>query len=300
MTSRPRLGRGLAALIPSDILETPGRPSKLAVTGERGALRMVPLDQVRPNPEQPRMRFNASELDSLASSISEHGVITPLLVRTDEEQGGYILIAGERRLRASGLAGLDEVPVWVHDQVNSRSQLLLALVENIQREDLDPLETALAYHRLIEDFNLTQGEVAKRVGKDRTTVANAIRLLRLPEVVTTELRAGTISAGHAKALLSFNDESKMRAALAEILKQGLSVRGAERLVARMLKGRRTEARQPSQYRHATALLTSTLGTKVTIESRVSGDKGRIVIDYHSKDDLTRLVDWLARTDTVSE
>lgn len=298
--SRPRLGRGLAALIPSDILESPGRPAKLAMTGERGALRMVPLDQVRPNPEQPRMRFNAAELESLASSISEHGVITPLLVRTDEENGGYVLIAGERRLRASGLAGLDEVPVWVHDQVNSRSQLLLALVENIQREDLDPLETALAYQRLIEDFSLTQGEVAKRVGKDRTTVANAIRLLRLPEIVTIELRAGTISAGHAKALLSFNDEARMRSALALIIKDGLSVRGAERLVAKMLKGRRTQSRQPSQYRHATALLTSTLGTKVSIESKASGNKGKIVINYHSKEDLMRLVDWLARTDSGSE
>ena len=295
--SQSRLGRGLAALIPSDILEAPGRPAKLAITGERGALRMVPLDQVRPNPEQPRMHFNAAELESLASSISEHGVITPLLVRSDEN-GGYVLIAGERRLRASGLAGLDEVPVWVHDQVNSRSQLLLALVENIQREDLDPLETALAYQRLIEDFNLTQGEVARRVGKDRTTVANAIRLLRLPEIVTTELRAGSISAGHAKALLSLTDETKVRKALAEIIGQAMSVRGAERLVAKMLKDKKPTLKASNPYRHATALLTSTLGTKVSIEARARGDKGRIVIDYHSKEDLTRLVDWLARTDAV--
>lgn len=295
--SQSRLGRGLAALIPSDILESPGRPAKLAVTGERGALRMVPLDQVRPNPEQPRMHFNAAELESLASSISEHGVITPLLVRSDES-GGYVLIAGERRLRASGLAGLDEVPVWVHDQVNSRSQLLLALVENIQREDLDPLETALAYQRLIEDFSLTQGEVAKRVGKDRTTVANAIRLLKLPDIVITELRAGSISAGHAKALLSLNEETRIRKALAQIIEEGMSVRGAERLVARMLKGKRPKNQASNPYRHATALLTSTLGTKVSIEARARGDKGRIVIDYHSKEDLTRLVDWLARTDAV--
>jgi ParB family chromosome partitioning protein len=295
--SQSRLGRGLAALIPSDILESPGRPAKIAVSGERGALRMVPLDQVRPNPEQPRMHFNAAELESLASSISEHGVITPLLVRSDEA-GGYVLIAGERRLRASGLAGLDEVPVWVHDQVNSRSQLLLALVENIQREDLDPLETALAYQRLIEDFSLTQGEVAKRVGKDRTTVANAIRLLKLPDIVIMELRSGSISAGHAKALLSLNDEVRIRKALAEIIAQGMSVRGAERLVARMLKGKRQRTQSNNPYRHATALLTSTLGTKVSIETRARGDKGRIVIDYHSKEDLTRLVDWLARTDAV--
>jgi ParB family transcriptional regulator, chromosome partitioning protein len=293
--SGSRLGRGLAALIPSDILESPGRPAKIALSGERGALRMVPLDQVRPNPEQPRMRFNAAELESLASSISEHGVITPLLVRSSET-GGYILIAGERRLRASGLAGLDEVPVWVHDQVNSRSQLLLALVENIQREDLDPLETALAYQRLIEDFSLTQSEVAKRVGKDRTTVANAIRLLRLPEFVIVELRGGAISAGHAKALLSLGDEPRTRRALAEIIKEELSVRGAERLVARMLKGTRPSRSKTEQYRHATALLVSTLGTKVKIESNARGEKGRIVIDYHSKEALTRLVDWLARTD----
>lgn len=295
--TQSRLGRGLAALIPSDILESPGRPAKLAATGERGALRMVPLDQVRPNPEQPRMRFNANELESLASSISEHGVITPLLVRADEERGGYILIAGERRLRASGLAGLDEVPVWVHDSVSSSAQLLLALVENIQREDLDALETALAYQRLIEDFNLTQGDVARRVGKDRTTVANAIRLLRLPEFALAELRAGTISAGHAKALLSLSDDSLMRRALTDIVKNGLSVRGAERLVQRMMSDRRPSTPKPAAHRHAAALLTSTLGTKVQIQTRARGDRGQITIDFHSKEDLTRLVDWLARTDS---
>ena len=295
--TQSRLGRGLAALIPSDILESPGRPAKLAATGERGALRMVPLDQVRPNPEQPRMRFNANELESLASSISEHGVITPLLVRADEERGGYILIAGERRLRASGLAGLDEVPVWVHDSVSSSAQLLLALVENIQREDLDALETALAYQRLIEDFNLTQGDVARRVGKDRTTVANAIRLLRLPEFALAELRAGTISAGHAKALLSLSDDSLMRRALTDIVKNGLSVRGAERLVQRMMSDRRPSTPKPAAHRHAAALLTSTLGTKVQIQTKARGDRGQITIDFHSKEDLTRLVDWLARTDS---
>ena len=295
--TQSRLGRGLAALIPSDILESPGRPAKLAATGERGALRMVPLDQVQPNPEQPRMRFNANELESLASSISEHGVITPLLVRADEERGGYILIAGERRLRASGLAGLDEVPVWVHDSVSSSAQLLLALVENIQREDLDALETALAYQRLIEDFNLTQGDVARRVGKDRTTVANAIRLLRLPEFALAELRAGTISAGHAKALLSLSDDSLMRRALTDIVKNGLSVRGAERLVQRMMLDRRPSTPKPAAHRHAAALLTSTLGTKVQIQTKARGDRGQITIDFHSKEDLTRLVDWLARTDS---
>ena len=293
--SRPRLGRGLAALIPQDILETPGRPEKISVSTNRGALRMVPLDQIRPNPEQPRLRFNAVELESLASSIAEHGVITPLLVRT-AENGGYILIAGERRLRASGLAGMDEVPVWVHDQVTSRQQLLLALVENIQREDLDPLETAVAYQRLIDEFHLTQSEVAKRVGKDRTTVANALRLLKLPDYVVEELRAGVISAGHAKALLSLPEDGKMRRALNEVVSKELSVRATERLAQKLLQGRRSKGTQPAAYRHATALLTSTLATKVRIEPKARGDKGRIVIDYYSKEDLTRLVDWLARTD----
>ena len=293
--SRPRLGRGLAALIPQDILETPGRPEKLSISNNRGALRMVPLDQIRPNPEQPRLRFNAAELENLASSISEHGVITPLLVRS-AENGGYILIAGERRLRASGLAGLDEVPVWVHDQVTSRQQLLLALVENIQREDLDPLETAMAYQRLIEEFSLTQAQVAKRVGKDRTTVANALRLLKLPDHVVEELRAGVISAGHAKALLSLNDEVRMRKALADVVSKDLSVRATEKLVQKMLQHRRSKTSLPAAYRHAAALLTSTLSTKVRIEPKARGEKGRIVIDYHSKEDLTRLVDWLARTD----
>ena len=293
--SRPRLGRGLAALIPQDILETPGRPEKISVSTNRGALRMVPLDQIRPNPEQPRLRFNAAELENLASSIAEHGVITPLLVRS-AENGGYILIAGERRLRASGLAGLDEVPVWVHDQVTSRQQLLLALVENIQREDLDPLETAVAYQRLIEEFSLTQAEVAKRVGKDRTTVANALRLLKLPDYVVEELRAGVISAGHAKALLSLTDDNRMRKALSEVVTKELSVRATERLVQKLLQNRRSKAPQPAAYRHAAALLTSTLSTKVRIEPKARGDKGRIVIDYYSKEDLTRLVDWLARTD----
>jgi len=293
--SRPRLGRGLAALIPQDILETPGRPEKLSISNNRGALRMVPLDQIRPNPEQPRLRFNAAELENLASSIAEHGVITPLLVRS-ADNGGYILIAGERRLRASGLAGLDEVPVWVHDQVTSRQQLLLALVENIQREDLDPLETAMAYQRLIEEFSLTQAQVAKRVGKDRTTVANALRLLKLPDHVVEELRAGVISAGHAKALLSLNDEVRMRKAMAEVVNKDLSVRATEKLVQKMLQHRRSKATQPAAHRHAAALLTSTLSTKVRIEPKARGEKGRIVIDYYSKEDLTRLVDWLARTD----
>jgi ParB family chromosome partitioning protein len=292
--SRPRLGRGLAALIPSDILDT-AKSGPVATRNNTGALRMVPLDQVRPNPEQPRVSFSAAELENLASSISEHGVITPLLVRRGEE-GGYVLIAGERRLRASGLAGREEVPVWIREEVGDQEQLLLALVENIQREDLDPVETANAYQRLIDDFRMTQDQVARRVGKDRTTVANAVRLLKLPDFAMGALRQGDITSGHAKALLSLSDELKIRKALQKVLDEGLSVRATERLVQSMLKPKRSKTKLSPVYRHATALLTGALGTKVSIEPRARGNRGRIVIDYYSSEDLTRLVDWLARTD----
>jgi ParB family chromosome partitioning protein len=292
--SRPRLGRGLAALIPSNILDTnPAIP--VPSRSNTGALRMVPLDQVRPNPEQPRVRFSAAALESLANSISEHGVITPLLVRRGEG-GGYVLIAGERRLRAAGLAGREEVPVWVREEVGNQEQLLLALVENIQREDLDPVEMANAYQRLIDDFRMTQDQVARRVGKDRTTVANAVRLLKLPTFAMASLRQGDITSGHAKALLSLGDELKIRKALDKVLGEGLSVRATERLVQGMLKPKRSKTRLSPVYRHATALLTQSLGTKVSIEPRARGNRGRIVIDYYSVEDLTRLVDWLARTD----
>jgi ParB family chromosome partitioning protein len=292
--SRPRLGRGLAALIPSDILDSSRRTS-VPSRNNTGALRMVPLDQVRPNPEQPRVQFSAAELENLASSIAEHGVITPLLVRRGDN-GGYILIAGERRLRASGLAGKDEVPVWIREEVGNQEQLLLALVENIQREDLDAIETANAYQRLIDDFRMTQDQVARRVGKDRTTVANSVRLLKLPDFAMSALRQSDISSGHAKALLSLGEPIKMRKALQKILDEGLSVRATERLVQTMLKPKRSKTKLSPVYRHATALLTSTLATKVAIEPRARGNRGRIVIDYYSAEDLTRLVDWLARTD----
>lgn len=292
--SRSRLGRGLAALIPSDILDTPGRPPAIREEN-RGALRLVPLDQVQPNPHQPRVRFSAASLESLASSIAEHGVITPLLVRRSDN-GGYTLIAGERRLRASGLAGMEEVPVWIREEVGSQEQLLLALVENIQREDLDPIETAQAYQRLMGDFHMTQDQVARRVGKDRTTVSNAVRLLKLTDRAIAELRTGAISAGHAKALLAIPDEARLNSALAKVLSEGMSVRATERLVQRLLKNRRSRARLPPMIRHASTMLTKTLSTRVRIEPKARGKKGQIIIDYHGQEELSRLVDWLARTE----
>jgi len=285
--SRPSLGRGLSALIPSDILDAP--------TGAeaRGALRMIPLDRITANPEQPRITFRGPALEELAESIREHGVLTPLLVRRSET-GRYVLIAGERRLRASGLAGLEEVPCWVREDVGSREQLELALVENLQREDLDPIETAESYRRLCEDFSMTQEQVARRVGKDRATVANAIRLLRLPAFVLSELRAGRISAGHAKALLSLPDDDLIRAALREVLTRDLSVRATEQRVKAILAPRRRPQKPPEPtWPHQTETLTRALGTRVKIESRGRGKRGRILIEYYSEEELDRLVRHLA-------
>lgn len=280
--SRPSLGRGLAALIPSDLLAVSDSP--------RGALRLVPLDQVRPNPEQPRTAFHGPALEDLAESIREHGVLTPLLVRRDERGGGYVLIAGERRLRASGLAGLEEVPVWVREDVGSREQLELALVENLQREDLDPIETAESYRRLVEDFGMTQEAVARRVGKDRATVANAIRLLKLPEFVLQEVRVTRITAGHAKALLALPDPARLKLALDEVIAHDLSVRATEKLVGNLLRPKRTPPPDPGAgFSRAQAALQAALGARVRIEPKPRGGKGRIVIEYHSPDELDRLL-----------
>lgn len=277
------LGRGLSALIPSDILGVPSDGTA------RGALRMIPLDRIAANPEQPRIVFKGAALEELAESIREHGILTPLLVRRIEN-GSYVLIAGERRLRASGLAGMLEVPCWVREDVGSREQLELALVENIQREDLDPIETAESYRRLCEEFGLTQEAVARRVGKDRATVANAIRLLRLPDFALAELRVGRISAGHAKALLGLPDDDLLRTVLREVVKDDLSVRATEQRVKAVLAPRRrVPAPQAPRFPHLEERIGRTLGSRVKIESKPRGGKGRIVIEYFDEDELDRLV-----------
>lgn len=285
--TRRTLGRGLSALIPSDILDAPTGPAS------RGALRMIALDRITPNPEQPRIWFKGPALEELAESIREHGVLTPLLVRRGEG-GDYYLVAGERRLRASGLAGLEEVPCWVREDVGSREQLELALVENIQREDLDPIETAQSYRRLCDDFGMTQEAVARRVGKDRATVANAIRLLRLPDFALAELRAGRITAGHAKALLSLPDDELIRAALREVIKDDLSVRATEKKVKAIMAPRRRKTSTPAPtYPHLIERLTKHLSTRVKIEGRARSKRGRIVLEYFDEEELDRLVQRLS-------
>ena len=280
------LGRGLASLIPDSALDVDAMPA------ERSAVRTVPLDEIRPNPEQPREVFDREDLESLSNSIKQHGLLTPLVVRRHE--GRYIIIAGERRFRAAGLAGLTEVAVMVRDAEEGATQLELALVENLQRTDLDTVEEGRGYQRLITEYGYTQEEVAKGVGKNRSTIANAIRILRLPDYALAAVRDGRISAGHARAILPL-DEPDLRRILAKIISQQLSVRHTERLVheltrtkvSRTHKAKRTER----TLEYATKLLRDSLHTSVEIKPRKRGG-GRIVIDYADAEDLERLLHHL--------
>jgi ParB family chromosome partitioning protein len=247
----------------------------------------VPVGALRPNPEQPREVFAPEALESLVASIKVHGVLTPLAARRDGD--GYVLIAGERRWRAAKLAGLTTVPVYVRGAPPTPAeQLELALIENLQREDLDPVEAALGYQRLVQQYGHTQEQVAVQVGKDRATVANALRLLKLPEAGLKALRERAITAGHARALLPVEDPEAFRVALATVVAKELSVRATEQLV-RSLKRPAPATKRPD--RSITRLgdqLTRALGSRVSLKPRANGG-GRIVIDYNDGEDLDRLV-----------
>lgn len=285
------LGRGLASLIPDSALDMDQFPDR------RPALRMVPLDEIKANPEQPRHVFEPDDLAALADSVKAHGILTPLVVRRHE--GRYVLIAGERRLRAAGLAGLTEVPVVVREADDPSVQLELALVENLQRVDLDPVESAKGFARLIEEYGYTQEAVAQRVGKDRSTVANAVRLLKLPDFVLDALCDGRITAGHARALLPLGDPDELRRTLAKVIGQGMSVRATERLVSSLIKVRtvrgRSDRSRKRTLEYATKLLEDSLRTSVAIKPRRNGS-GRIVLEYADAEELERLIGQL-RGDT---
>jgi ParB family chromosome partitioning protein len=279
MTRGRGLGRGLSALIPS---------------ATRAGVEEVDVDLIVPNPHQPRSAFAEGSLTELVDSIREHGVIQPLLVSSGEG-GVYQLIAGERRLRAARLAGLPRVPVVVKDAA-SRELLELALVENLQREDLSPLEEASAYRRLADDFGLTQEAVAARVGKSRTAVANSMRLLSLNEELKASLASGEISEGHARALLGLADETARRLAWRDVVERGLSVRQTEELVRRWPAdgGRaRTPASTPSRRASAEnasleARMRDALGTKVEL-IRSGRGRGRITVYFYSDEELEELL-----------
>ena len=281
MTVRPErqqgLGRGLAALIPQRANPT-------------GSVEIA-ISRIRPNPHQPRQRIGQAELETLAASIAEHGVLQPILVV--ETIDGYQLIAGERRLRASQLAGLERIPAIIR-QLADRDQLEVALVENLQREDLGPLEEAHAFRSLIDDFAMSQEDVATRVGRARSTVANTLRLLDLDPAVQASLVDASISEGHARALGGLAPEQQGRV-VGTVVDQQLSVRQTEELVRRLREPRRVDAR-PTAARLEPELerveedLRRALGTKVTLARSRRG--GRIVIEYYSDEELTQLYDRL--------
>ncbi len=286
---RKALGRGLDALIPGAGRVSPGEAS---ASESAAPDLLVAIDKIRPNPRQPRIEFDEAALAELVNSIRVQGVLQPLLVRRSAE-GDYELVAGERRLRAAERAGLTHVPVFVRDITDGES-LELALVENIQRDDLSPLEEAAAYQRLIEEFGHTQEQVAERVGKSRPAVANALRLLRLPESIKKDLARGRLTAGHARVLLSIDDADAQIRAAKQIQTRQMSVRDAEQLAAAR-KG--TAARPQTRDPHRAALerdLSTALGTRVRITPKGKG--GRIEIEYYSREELDGIVARIAKRD----
>jgi ParB family chromosome partitioning protein len=271
------LGRGLAALIPQRANPT-------------GSVE-IPIARIRPNPRQPRQRIGQEELETLAASIVAHGVLQPILVI--ETVDGYQLVAGERRLRASQLAGLDRIPAIIR-QLADRDQLELALVENLQREDLGPLEEAHAFRSLVDDFGLSQEDIAIRVGRARSTVANTLRLLDLDDRVQAAIVDGSISEGHARALGGLTTEQQSRV-VATVVGQQLSVRQTEELVRRLREPRPVAADAPArrlepELERVEEELRRSLGTKVTLARSRRG--GRIVIEYYSDEELAQLYDRL--------
>ena len=283
MAANKGLGRGLGALL-GDFEEE---------IREKTPYKLLPIQKVEPNRNQPRQDFDEEELEALAESLSEHGIIQPLTVR-ELDSGYYQIIAGERRWRAARMAGLSEVPVVVIE-ADDQKTMELALIENLQRQDLNPVEEAMGYRALMDDFGLTQEDAAQRVGKSRPAVANALRLLNLPDAVLEKVRNGSLSAGHARALLSVKSEKKQLEIMQKIIALGLSVRQAELLCKNM-------SREPVQEKPVTLAvdyvsecekqLSKHLGRGVKI---VNGKrKGRFELEFYGPDDLQILLDTLLK------
>ena len=257
----------------------------------------VRLTEVVPNREQPRKRFDEASIEELAASIREHGIVTPLLVQTKGKY--YELIAGERRWRAAKLAGLKKVPVLLRT-FSEEQAAEIALIENIQRENLNAMEEALAFRRLQEEFSLRQEDIAKRVSRSRSAITNSLRLLKLEENVQTMLAEGKLSMGHARALLSLEDPEQQRVTAAEVAAKDLSVRETEKLVRRLLtpaKPVKTKARDEqleSIYRDLEEQLRKSIGTQVSIQP-IKGKKGKIEIEYYSDEDLERIITQLRQS-----
>jgi ParB family transcriptional regulator, chromosome partitioning protein len=285
-TKNRGLGRGLEALIVDTeipVVEPASGPTKDGVA-------YIDINDIKPNRNQPRKRFDADRLQELADSISEHGVIQPLIVRLAEN--GYELVAGERRWRAARLAGLKSVPCLLRE-LTEEENALVAIIENMQREDLNPVEEAEGLNRMIDNFGLTQEQVSKSVGKSRPYITNSLRLLKLPAEIKEMLSQGTLSAGHGRALLAVHQEKEQLTIAHKIVNEGLSVRVVEGMVQKK-QGAKAPAHKHAE-RDANTLqmereLKELLGTKVKIN--MSGKKGKIEIEYYSREELERLIELL--------
>jgi ParB family chromosome partitioning protein len=288
-TQKKALGRGLGALIPSRPVAEPAPAGPPPVPG--AGLAQIPIEQISPNPYQPRRTFNDASLEELARSVREHGIIQPLVV-TRVSDNKYRLVAGERRFRAAQKAGLSSVPVVIKETMTDSDTLQIALIENIQREDLNPIEEAYAYHQLHEEFGLTQEEISKRVGKERSTVANFLRLLRLPDGVKKLLAAGQLSMGHARAILAVESSKKQEQLAERVVRRNLNVRQTEMLAAENSPKAAAEPEKEKDIftRDAEEKLARTLRSKVEIDRKRRG--GVIHIRFGSEDELIRLVEEL--------
>lgn len=276
MTSRRGgLGRGLEALIPAG-----------ASTG--GVFQNLPVDSIAPNPQQPRTKFDDESLAALAESIAEIGLLQPIVVR--ESDAGYVLVAGERRLRAAKRAGLSEIPAVIRSVDDDAGSLIQALVENVQREDLSPLEEAAAYQQMLDDFGMTHAAVAERVGKSRSAISNALRLLGLPAAIQVLVERGELSAGHARALLGTEDRAYAEHVGRRAAEEGWSVRQVEEAIRARAPGQdrapRVRELRPVEIIELEQRLTEQLGTKVAIDYRAK--KGKVHISFASLDELERL------------
>jgi ParB family transcriptional regulator, chromosome partitioning protein len=308
--SKKVLGRGLGAFFP-DYEEEGGEGSagrkgenvKTAVPidpAERANIVLdIPIAHIRPNPSQPRKEFNDESLDELADSIRQHGLIQPITVRYLGEKR-FELISGERRLRAGKLAGLQEIPGYIRE-VDDEQILTLALIENIQREDLSPLEVAMGYQRMMEELKLTQAEVARKVGKNRSTVTNMLRLLSLPDFIQAALRDELITTGHARALINLKDEKEQKKLLKKMISDALSVRDVEESVRDLEKKNQQKSNRKSSGKKENPFLNEiserlkrTLSTKVDVKEKNRG--GEIRISYYSEDDLERILQLFEQID----
>ena len=289
MARKKGLGKGLEALFEDN-----------STAGARGA-EPVRISEIQPNKDQPRREFDAEALEALADSIREHGVLQPLILRP-LSAGGYQIVAGERRYRASRMAGLSEVPAIIRDLTDAET-MEIALIENLQREDLNPVEEAQGYRELMERYGLTQEEVARGVGKSRPAVANALRLLHLPEPVLERVRDGSLSSGHARAILSAGEPERMAELAEKTVREGLNVRAVEKLAKR--PGRPAAGKKPPQfvaehkfYDEMQLALSQTLGRRVEIET--GKQKSRLVIEFYDEADLRALAGRLAGEDPAAK